>query len=413
MELKSNIKELIPQEWVRVQINEIVSTLGDGIHSTPIYSSNGDYYFINGNNLSDGKIVLDGATKRVNHDEYLKYKKNLNNNTILLSINGTIGNVAFYKNEPVILGKSVAYLTVKKEFSSEYLYYFLQSSSALNFFKDGLTGSTIKNLGLGVIRNTPISLPANIAEQTSIAKALSDADAWIQSLTQLIVKKRQIKQGVMQTLLNPFENGKLKDDWVEYEFIHLVDKYIDYRGRTPKKLGMTWGEGNILALSANNVQMGYIDFSKEAYQGSEDLYKKWMTQGECEKGDILLTMEAPLGNVAQLIDDNKYILSQRVILIKPKGKVIKDYLAWYMKGSRFQTELNKNASGSTAQGIQRKKLDVIFVQIPKNIKTQYEIASTLNDINEEIIELEIKLNKAKQIKQGMMQNLLTGRIRLI
>ena len=82
---------------------------------------------------------------------------------------------------------------------------------------------------------------------------------------------------------------------------------------------MDWGGGDILALSANNVQMGQIDAEREAYYGSDDLYQRWMTQGDCERGDVLVTMEAPLGNVAQIPDDKKYILSQRVLLIKPKA----------------------------------------------------------------------------------------------
>ena len=114
------------------------------------------------------------------------------------------------------------------------------------------------------------------------------------------------------------EAGVVPTDWEVIPFLQAVRSYIDFRGRTPRKLGMSWGGGDVLALSANNVQMGQIDAEKEAYFGSDELYKRWMTQGDCEPGDVLLTMEAPLGNVAQIPDDKRYILSQRVLLIKPK-----------------------------------------------------------------------------------------------
>ncbi len=176
---------------------------------------------------------------------------------------------------------------------------------------------------------------------------------------------------------------------------------------------MNWGNGNILALSANNVQMGKIDIEKEAYFGSAELYKKWMTQGDCEKGDVLITMEAPLGNVAQIPDDKKYILSQRVLLIKPNNFINRDYLTNFLRSTYFQKELLKNASGSTAQGIQRQKLNLIQIYFPPMLAEQDEIAKVLSDMDSEISALEQRRDKTKALKQAMMQELLTGRIRLL
>ena len=98
--------------WKRVMLQEIVYKLGDGLHGSPEYDINGEYYFINGNNLIDGKIVIKDSTQRVTEKEYLKYKKDLNDRTILLGINGTIGNVAIYNGEKCILGKSACYFNV-------------------------------------------------------------------------------------------------------------------------------------------------------------------------------------------------------------------------------------------------------------------------------------------------------------
>src|SRR5262249_876682 len=103
------------------------------------------------------------------------------------------------------------------------------------------------------ISTLKIPLPPNKAEQEAIAEVLSDADALIESLEQLIVKKRQIKRGAMQELLRP------KAGWVEDEIRSILMLIMDYRGRTPKKLRMEWGNGDIRALSAGNVKMGRID----------------------------------------------------------------------------------------------------------------------------------------------------------
>jgi type I restriction enzyme S subunit len=81
--------------WKEVQLKDVVSILGDGLHGTPEYSEDGEYYFVNGNNLSEGKIVITQETKRVSHSEYLKYKKELGDRTLFVSINGTLGNIAY------------------------------------------------------------------------------------------------------------------------------------------------------------------------------------------------------------------------------------------------------------------------------------------------------------------------------
>lgn len=216
-----------------------------------------------------------------------------------------------------------------------------------------------------------------------------------------------VKRGYKQT-----EVGVIPEDWSVMPFAQAVGSYIDYRGRTPRKLGLTWGGGDILALSANNVQMGRIDPNKESYFGSEELYRKWMVQGECEPGDVLLTMEAPLGNITQIPDSKKYILSQRVLLIKPKGWLLRDYLAHYMKGTFFQAQLALNATGSTAKGIQRRKLDELLVYLPPTKAEQGAIAEALSDADALIESLEQLLAKKLQLKQGAMGELLTGKKRL-
>ena len=89
-------------DWKTVKLEEVVDILGDGLHGTPKYSDDGEYYFINGNNL-DGKIIVNEKTKRVGLEQYLKYKKDLNDRTLLVSINGTLGKVAVYGGEDIIL----------------------------------------------------------------------------------------------------------------------------------------------------------------------------------------------------------------------------------------------------------------------------------------------------------------------
>ena len=163
----------------------------------------------------------------------------------------------------------------------------------------------------------------------------------------------ELKPGYKQT-----EVGVIPEDWNAKSVLEVCSQIIDYRGRTPKKLGLDWGGGEIPALSAGNVKSGYIDFSAECYLGSEQLYRRWMTHGDIRKDDILFTTEAPLGNVALVPDSRKYILSQRTILLQiAPSMAISRFLFQQMRSDSFQRILADYSSGSTAKGIQRKKFE--------------------------------------------------------
>ena len=115
---------MLPEGWKNVGLAKLADKISDGIHTTPEYTDETGLYFINGNNIKNGQISIGSSTKSVSQSEFKKHKKDLNDRTLLISINGTIGNIAYYNNEPVILGKSAAYVNVKSEISKDYIYYF-------------------------------------------------------------------------------------------------------------------------------------------------------------------------------------------------------------------------------------------------------------------------------------------------
>ena len=161
----------IPENWCWCRLGENVSILGDGIHGTPNYDISGNYYFVNGNNLNNGKIEIKPDTKKVNQSEYEKYKKELNNNTVFVSINGTLGNIAFYENEKIILGKSACYFNLIKNEMKIYIYWLIKTKYFLDYANEEATGTTIKNVSLAAMRNFPIPLPP-LAEQKRIVAAI-------------------------------------------------------------------------------------------------------------------------------------------------------------------------------------------------------------------------------------------------
>ena len=163
----------IPERWKWVRLQNIATALGDGIHGTPQYTINGGYYFINGNNLAEGKIEIKPDTKQVDASEYEKHKKPLDANTILISINGTIGNYAFYEEEPIILGKSACYFSLLNGVCKEYICIFLKSKVFFDYARQEATQTTIKNVSLKSMRMLPVPLPP-LAEQKRIVAKIEE-----------------------------------------------------------------------------------------------------------------------------------------------------------------------------------------------------------------------------------------------
>ena len=185
-------------DWEERKLSEGTSKIGDGLHGTPNYSDNGDVFFINGNNLVNGKIVITKETKLVTESNQSKDDKLLNMDTILMSINGTIGNLAWYNNERVMLGKSAAYLTVSN-FDKKFIFSYLQTSTIKNYFLNNLTGTTIKNLGLKTIRDTTLFVPTLEEQQKigSLFKQLDDTIALHQRKLDLL---KEQKKGYLQKM---------------------------------------------------------------------------------------------------------------------------------------------------------------------------------------------------------------------
>lgn len=186
-------------DWEQRKLGELCSEIGDGLHSAPIYDENGEYYFINGNNLVNGKIVIDTTeTNRVSKETFMKNDKSLDDKTILLSINGTIGNLAYYGDEKVMLGKSAAYLKAQN-IAKEFLYASLQTSIVMDSFMLSLTGTTIKNLGLEAIKNTKIYIP-RIKEQQQIGTYFKNLDHLITLHQNKCNELKELKKFMLQNM---------------------------------------------------------------------------------------------------------------------------------------------------------------------------------------------------------------------
>jgi len=189
------------KDWEKKTLKEITSHLGDGLHGTPKYTEDGEYYFINGNNLDKGEIIFKENTKRVSVDQFNKYKKKLNDRTILVSINGTLCNVAFYNNEKVILGKSACYFNLLEGIDKNFIKYIILSPYFIKYAFKEATGATIKNVSLKTMREFVIYLP-KLQEQKAIVKKLDALSEETKKLEEIYKKEiadlEELKKSVLQ-----------------------------------------------------------------------------------------------------------------------------------------------------------------------------------------------------------------------
>ena len=194
--------------------------------------------------------------------------------------------------------------------------------------------------------------------------------------------------------------------WEQRKLLTVLNKILDYRGRTPKKLGLDWSPTGHLALSALNVKMGYVDKTVDAHYGDDHLYNVWMKDNDLYEGQVLFTTEAPMGNVAQVPDDNKYILSQRTIAFVPDRRVISDnFLAVVLSASKCQKSLINRASGGTAKGVSQKTLSEISLDIPQSLSEQDKVSELIKKLSKIITLHQRKLDNLKLKKKALLQKL--------
>jgi type I restriction enzyme S subunit len=199
----------IPAHWEVKKLKYLASRIGDGIHATPNYVDCSDIYFINGNNLMNGNIVITDSTRRIDETEYSKLNIDIAPGSILLSINGTIGNLAVYKNERVILGKSAAYIEFDGEMINNFAYYFLQSYFIKDYFETSLSGTTIKNLSLYTLRNTRMLVPPR-EEQAAVVCHIETETQKVDNTISKIEKEISLLQEYLTALISEAVMGKIK-----------------------------------------------------------------------------------------------------------------------------------------------------------------------------------------------------------
>ncbi|MGD9489873.1 MAG: restriction endonuclease subunit S [Calditrichaceae bacterium] len=321
---------------------------------------------------------------------------------ILISASGTIGRTVVFDGKPAYFQDSnIIWLANNDQLiSNEFLYHIYQ------VVKYNTEGGTIQRLYNDVINTTKFICPPTKAEQTTIATALNDADNLIAALEKLIAKKRAIKQGAMQELLRP------KEGWEEKELSKtaILKARIGWQGLTTAEYR---DSGDYYLITGTEFENGFINWDKCHYVDYERYKQDKNIQ--IQNRDVLVTKDGTIGKVALIRNRLKpATLNSGVFVIRPiDNSFYPEFFYYLLMSEVFLTFLSQLSAGSTIHHLYQKDFVTFKFMIPNSIDEQRNISRILADMDNEITELEKKLAKYKLLKQGMMQVLLTGKIRLV
>ncbi|MBW7570779.1 restriction endonuclease subunit S [Succinivibrio faecicola] len=396
----------------KTKILDYVSSYGDGIHGTPIYDSEGKYFFINGNNLKDGNIEIYPDTKKINEIEFDRIKRNLSERTILVSINGSLGNIAFYKGEPVALGKSACFLNIKINKNLYFCKYVLETKLFKNYISLVSTGSTIKNLSPSQVVDYEFWAPSE-EQQEKISNVLRNIDLKIQN------NKKQIEnlESLAKTIYDywfvqfdfPNEEGKpykssggkmvwneelkreIPEGW-KYTFIGSITNCYDSK-RVPlssKQRGAKKGEFPYYGATCVMDYVNEFIFDGDYVLMAED--------GSIMKGD-----NTP---ILQRITGKTWVNNHAHILEPKKGyscavlmQLLKDIYVPSLKTGSIQAKIT-----------QEKMNSIKIIDIPSDLL--YEINKQLLPLDSKVLHLQNEISVLNKLKGFILPLLMNGQVKI-
>jgi type I restriction enzyme S subunit len=403
MELKPGYKRtdvgVIPADWDVKGLQAVCSeNITYGIVQCGPHSENGVPY-IRVSDMNTPELDVSGML-RTSHSIAASFSRSrVNEGDVVYALRGKLGEVR--RIDASVAGANLtqgtARLSPGKRVTGAYLLWSLRSQSALRQVELEAKGSTFREITLADLRGIEIAIPL-IPEQEAIAEALSDADALIESLDQLITKKRDLKQGAMQELLTG--KKRLPGSIGEWEVKRLGDLADMGSGGTPPSSNLAYYDGNIPWVAISDMTKGgkYID-STERNLSVDGLASSAAQMFPV--GTVLYAMYASLGECS--IATVPLSSSQAILGIRAKQKLNGEFLYYFLQS--IKPLVKTMGQQGTQANLNKRMVQDFSLHLPSHSE-QSAIATILSDMDTE-------LAKARHIKQGMMQELLTGRIRLL
>ena len=373
-------------------------------------SGGNEYLYITSKNIRFGYIDISTATRIDKRQHDAIYRRcDVKKGDLLLTKDGAnTGNAALNTlDEEISLLSSVAFLRFDPEM--HHAPYFLQqilSKGGQRQIQEAMSGNAITRLTLNKINRLRVPIPRILKEEEQIAQILSDADALIESLEQLLAKKRQIKQGAMQELLTG--KKRLPGFGGKWELKQLSDLATIQRGASPRPIDSPiWFD--------DNSTVGWVRISDVTSSGMFlcETTQRLSPQGihnsrPVSQGSLIMSICATVGRpVITQID----VCIHDGFVVFGNLRVAREFLYYVLKF--IEDDWSRHGQTGSQMNLNTDLINRTEVSVPSIVEEQIAIAAVLSDMDAAISALETKLAKARQLKQGMMQELLTGRIRLV
>lgn len=425
-------KSELPAGWQRQTLKELGSGVPGAVQTGPFGAQlHAEDYVEEGvpliliRNIKDNGLDLAGLPRVTEKDAARLSRYQLESGDIVFSRVGRVGS-CFLADEDhrgwLISGQLLRVRIKDTTIDHGYLFRALTSRDAQDHILGESVGTTRSSINTQILESLSLLIP-NREEQTQIARVLATIDKAIEQTEAIIVKQQRIKTGLMQDLLtrgidehgnirseatHAFKDsplGRIPVEWSVESIEAKLESLIDYRGRTPTKV-----DEGIPLLTAKNVRDGWLEEEPREFI-AKHAYEQWMTRGFPSVGDVLFTTEAPMGNVARA-PSYKFALAQRLLTLCPKTEELSgDYLFWLLHWPRTTERLALLTSGSTVTGIKQTVFRKVIFSFPQKDEQIRIIATLESHDNLRAIE-ETSLRKLHRQKAALMQDLLTGKVRV-
>jgi type I restriction enzyme, S subunit len=417
MELKPGYKQtevgVIPEDWDCVSIRSAASNTPNAIVGGPFGSdlTSADYVYsgvpvIRGTNM--GPKMINGPFVFVSTSKAAALSANLARpRDIVFTQRGTLGQVSLVPEKPFesyLVSQSQMKISIDcNRYSHEYIYHYFFSAPGQKQIHDSAIQTGVPHTNLGICKKYIFPAPA-LAEQETISEILNDIDFYIEAIRKLVDKKKEIKQAAMQELLT----GKRRLPGFEGEWaqVSLGSVAAMNSGGTPPTGRDDFYGGGIPWVSISDMTSSGR-FISETERTLSDLGLANCAAKRFPAGTILYAMYASLGECS--VATREVTTSQAILGIRPSPALVSEYLYYYL--CSIQGMVKQLGQQGTQSNLNKKIVQGFTFKLPKGAE-QIAIANILSDIDQDIDVLNIKAEKARAMKTGMMQQLLTGKIRL-